>query len=920
MDKFREKAKGIADTLTLTEKLMMLTSHFPACDRLSLGEFNVGTEVARGYVSHGEGNRPTDISTVFPQPVGLASTFDRELLEELGKIAAEELRFYWDNAAERKTKLMLFGPTVDLLRDPRWGRNEEGYGEDPYLAGEQALAYCKGLVGDGEYMKTAPGLKHFCANNHEESRATDNADITMKLLHEYYYAPFRKIISNGKAAGVMASYNELGGVPAVMNPHLKEIVKGEWGADYVVSDGGDFSQNYLSHKQFSSHAEAFAYTIKNGTDAVLDNPEMVANAAREALRLGLITEADIDKAVENTLTVRAKLGEFDENGGFRYGDFRVDTEYFQTVNKRAAYEQVCLLANDGILPLPAEKSIALIGPIADENYNDWYTGTASYYVSIKDGMERVFGAGKIAFDNGYDHVTIKSGDIAADGVYEHHDWGEDKIHAVMTFKDIKTGLYLSEAEDGTYSPAAKKVYDWFTRQWFKPSYDESTDSFTFKNVFDKPIGILNDGVIAVSKEPRGARFNLKVVSDGAKRAAQIASNADVAVVVVGNQPMLLARECYDRKTLRLPPKQKKLIIETAKANPNTVLVICSSYPYILEGIEKLVKAIIYTTHAGAELGNAVADVIAGKYNPAARCPQTWYRYDDDLPSIKDYRIDKTGTTYQYFKGDVLFPFGHGLSYCNFEYFDYSFKKSGNFIYNTVHVKNLGYIDGDEVVQVYYSRKNGKKLKTLCGYERVHIKSKQVVKVTIKTDISELYEYDPETGKPALPDDEYFFSIGKSSQDFAYGSHDKRTHGIKLDDMEYTSFSARDLTKRTLAKNYDESENTSLKFDYKKNDWYVTVEGWSGDITFERTDLAGITAVEISACAPNAAVIASVQLKADGKFENCGECIVKPAISHADFKIIEIPVKAPENADLKTLRINLGGMMNIWSIQVVKDKT
>jgi beta-glucosidase len=898
MDKFRRQAKEIASKLTLSEKLFMLTSHFPACDRLNIGEFNVGTEVARGYVSHGEGGKPTDISTVLPQPVGLASTFDRELLTELGKIAAEELRYYWQTSAERKTKLMLFGPTVDLLRDPRWGRNEEAYGEDPYLSGEQALAYCTGLVGDGKYMKTAPGLKHFCANNNEEDRASDNADITMKLLHEYYYAPFRKIIKAGKAAGVMASYNELGGVPAVMNPHLKAIVKGEWGADYVVSDGGDFSQNYLSHKQFSSHAEAFAYTVKNGTDAVLDNPEMVANAAREALRLGLITEADIDRAVENTLTVRAKLGEFDPDCEYNTAEFKVDTKEFQAINKRAAYEQVCLLANDGILPLSKDKKIALIGPIADENYNDWYTGTASYYVSIKDGFEKLFDT---AFDNGYDHVTIKSGETLIDGVYEHHNWGEDKVHAVMTFKDIDSGLYLSEdTEDFVYKPTAKTVYDWFTRQWFKPSYDVNTDSYTFKNVFDKPLGI-TDGKIAVSKSQKGSRFSLQVVSDGAKRAAEIASKADVAVIVVGNQPMLLARECYDRKTLRLPPQQKKLILETVKANPNTILVICSSYPYILEGIEKLVKGIIYTTHAGAELGNAVADVIAGNYNPAARCPQTWYRYDDDLPSIKDYRIDKNLTTYQYFKGDPLFPFGHGLSYSSFTYSN--FVADG--IIFSVDIKNTSDRDGDEVVQLYSITDR----KRLCGYERVNIKAGETKTVTLKLDVSDIYEYNPETERLELCKKTYCFAVGKSSKKFFFETK------ISLNDTLIT----RDLTRRTLAKNYDKSENTTLAFDYKKNDWYVSVKAWSGYIDFENTELEGITAVEILASAPNAAVKASVQLEADGKYINCGECEVKPSVSHTDFRIYSIPVKIPENADLNftRLRINLGGMMNIWSLQITR---
>ncbi|MDR0987745.1 MAG: glycoside hydrolase family 3 C-terminal domain-containing protein [Ruminococcus sp.] len=898
-----KKAVEIVKKLTLAEKLRMLTSHFTESDRLGLKSFNVGTEVARGYVSHGEGGKQVDISTVLPQPVGLASTFDKDVMYKLGKIAAEELRYYWK--AEKQSKLMLFGPTVDLLRDPRWGRNEEAYGEDPFLSGSQALAYCTGLTEpdtENGYMKTAPGLKHFCANNHEESRASDNADITMKLLHEYYYAPFRRIISAGKAAGVMASYNELGGVPAVMNPDLLNEVKGKWGADYVVSDGGDFSQNYLNHKQFSSHAEAFAYTIKNGTDCVLDNPDMVETAAREALRTGLITEADIDRAVLNTLTVREKLGEFDPECEYNHKEFSADTKEFQAVNKRAAYEQVCLLKNDGILPLSKNKKVALIGPIADENYNDWYTGTASYYVSIKDAFEDGFG--KFSFDNGYDHVNISG----TDGLFEHHDWGESNSSSVMTFRDVTSRLWLSEDEHGVYNETAEKVYDWFTWQWFKPSYDASTDTYTFKNVFDKPLGI-KDGKIAVADNPHGDRFKLNVVSDGCERAAKVAGEADQTVVVVGNQPMLVARECYDRKSLKLPPQQEMLIRAVAAANPNTVLVIVSSYPYILGDIEGLVKAVVYTTHAGAELGNAVKDVITGAYNPAARCPQTWYKYDSDLPSIKDYRIDKNHVTYQYFDS-ALYPFGHGLSYSEFKFENFEVKLQGDFINASFDITNVSDVDGDEVYQIYVSRQNRDKLLSLCAYGRVHIAAGEKTCLSVKIPLSDLAEYNTEMGEmmPLIlsPTEVLTLSLGSSSRDI------KATQMLSISEADGFTLLARDLTKRTLAKSYDTEENTTLGFDYKKNDWYVKTGDWGGKITFINTDLTGATAVEIAAAAPNAE--ATLTILADG--ETVGECVVKPSVSHTDYAYYSVPLTGAKGS---SLTVSVKGLANIWSIQILRNE-
>ncbi|MDR0903253.1 MAG: glycoside hydrolase family 3 C-terminal domain-containing protein [Ruminococcus sp.] len=900
-----KKAAELVKKLTLAEKLRMLTLHFAESERLNLKSFSAGTEVARGYVSHGEGGKKVDISTVFPQPVGLASTFDRDIMYKLGKIAAEELRFYWK--AEKQSKLMLFGPTVDLLRDPRWGRNEEAYGEDPFLSGSQAVAYCTGLTepdSENGYAKTAPALKHFCANNHEENRNSDNADVTMKLLHEYYYAPFRRIISAGKAAGLMASYNELGGVPAVMNPDLVSEVKGKWGADYVISDGGDFSQNYLNHKLFSSHAEAFAYTIKNGTDCVIDDAVMVETAAREALRAGLISESDIDRAVENTLTVREKLGEFDPDCDYNTREFSCDTEKFKATNKRAAYEQVCLLQNDGILPLSRDKKIALIGPIADENYNDWYTGTASYYVSIKDGFKRVFDD-NLSFDNGYDHVEI----TGIDGVFEHHDWGESNSSYFMTFRDPTSRLWLSEDENGVYNATAEKVYDWFTKEVFKPAYDAATDSYTFKNIFNKPLGI-SDGKIAVSANPHGDRFKLNVVSDGCERAAKLAKDADTAVVVVGNQPMLVARECYDRKTLKLPPAQEKLIRETVKANANTVLVICSSYPFMLRGIENLVRAVLYTTHAGAELGNAVADVIAGAYNPAARCPQTWYRYDSDLPSIKDYRIDKNRVTYQYFDGEALFPFGHGLSYSEFSYGDFTASLREGFIDATFSIKNVSDIDGDEVWQIYVTRQNRDKLKSLCAYDRVHIKAGETENFSVKIPLSDLEEYNTETGEmmPLLlsPTEVLTLSLGSSSVDI------KKTVMLSISEADGFTLLTRDLTKRTLAKTYDEEEGTTLGFDFNKNDWYVKFGDAGGKLTFKNTDLTGAKSIEIAAAAPN--IEAKLLIEADGK--TVGESVIKPQVSHTDYAYYNVPLK---DAAGDILHIDINKAANILSIQVLRNE-
>ncbi|MBR4096804.1 MAG: glycoside hydrolase family 3 protein, partial [Oscillospiraceae bacterium] len=375
-----ERLSDLLERLTTDEKINMLSSHMAAVPRLDISEWHVGTEIARGYV----GRSDDEISTVTPQPIGMASMFDPDLMYKLGEIAAEETRYYYNQ--NPIGKLMVWGPTVDMERDPRWGRTEEAYGEDPFLTCEMTKAYTKGLAGEDEFhLKTVPTLKHFCADNNEKERGSCSANVEPRTLHEYYYRAFKGAITEGGAHSIMAAYNELSGVPAVMNPDIQNLLKDEWGLDFVVTDGGDFSQNVLSHEIVKTHAEALALCLKNGADSMTDPADMVAAAAYDALERKLITEADIDKAVGNVLYGRFSLGEFDEVHPYKDMVKSVDTEEFRAVNREAAMKQMCLLKNDGLLPVAKGKKIALTGPIADENYCDWYTGRTSYQISIKQG-------------------------------------------------------------------------------------------------------------------------------------------------------------------------------------------------------------------------------------------------------------------------------------------------------------------------------------------------------------------------------------------------------------------------------------------------------------------------------------------------------------------------------------------------------
>ncbi len=910
---FEERVKDLLSRLSIDEKANMLSSHMNAVPRLGIGDWHVGTEVARGYV----GRTDDEISTVFPQPIGLASTFDTDLMFRLGEIAGNEARYYYQKKGN--TALMLWGTTVDMERDPRWGRTEEAYGEDPYLTGKMSAAYTAGMAGtDDKFMKTIPTLKHFCADNNEKDRGTCSANVDPRTLHEYYYKAFERPITEGKARSVMAAYNELSGVPAVMNPDLQKILKDEWGLDFVVTDGGDFSQNLLAHKNVKTHAEALALCLKNGADSITDPEDMVYAAAMDALEKGLITEADIDKAVGNVLMGRFKLGEFDDVHPYRNMNVSVDSEESRKINREAAMKQVCLLKNDGILPIKKGKKIAVIGPLADENYCDWYTGRASYAVSIKDGLENEFGAENVVFENGYDIVSIKSckngkflsvkGDscVKADSItanetekFEMHDWDFGSIN----FKAVSNGMYLIER--GVYKAESKTPYEWFIREWFKPTvYD---GKYSFKSWHDRPMDIyINDNdelsTCKASRLDADRQFEIETLSKGTERAAKLAAEADVAVLCVGNHPMQVARECYDRPDIILPAHQRELIKAVREANPNTVLLIVSSYPYALCGEEKLLPAIMYTSHAGAELGTAAAYSLSGRNNPAARCPMTWYSSVHELPDIKDYDIISNDMTYMYYTGRPLFPFGHGLSYSQFEYGDLTVFQKNDIISAKTTVKNISLTDGEEIVQLYFRPEKPRvkrPLKQLCAFRRVRIPagSSETIKFEIK--LSDLAFYDVTREKNCTESGIYTFMAGASSEDIRCTA----AAGISGEDIP-----PRDMSLTVKAKNYDLKDNVSLEFSYEKNDHYVISGDWGGSITFNDAELKDHSFAKVICAAP----CAGKKLEIYAGDRIIGSADIRPAPRKDGFSEYTIPLE--KISETMPVRIYLGGMLSIYSIR------
>ncbi|MDE5564504.1 MAG: glycoside hydrolase family 3 C-terminal domain-containing protein [Oscillospiraceae bacterium] len=922
----RKRVDDLLSRLTIDEKIGLLSTHNQPIERFGIGEWFVGHEIARGLVNR----EPENPSTVFPQPLGMAASFDKDMMLAIGQTAAREARAYYN---ERKNGgLMVWGPTVDLSRDPRWGRTEECYGEDPCLTGEMTAQYTKGLRGDGNVWATIPTLKHFCANNHEEHRAHDNANLNPRLKHEHYYAAFRTPVMYGDAYSVMTAYNEICHTPADMLHDLKDVLKKEWGLGFVVTDGADFSQNVTAHHTFDSHAKALQACLYAGTDVMTDDVECVRAAAEKALAEGLISEADIDRAVGNLLESRVLLGHFDAETPFdSLTRADVNTDADKALNLRVAREGMVLLQNRcQTLPLNAEKhrKIGLFGQNADCNLLDWYTGISSYAVSIRKGLEE-HGC-EVVYDIGWDIVNLR----APNGCYVRID-EDDCLYADATeetaakfyycvhdhcdkwvnLRDVASGRFV--CIDGDTPKLGKtEVYGWFTSETLcielrQPS-KMGTGSLVISDYLHGRQFCLDEQnrltCRAKARPDKSVYFNMPVLSYGEDRIASLAVSCDAVVYCGGNDPQQVARECYDRDTITLPYVQgghlRELYTALKKAEIPLIFVIVSSYPYSLLGFADKLDTVLWTSHAGPELGHAFAETLFGENNPAGRCPVTWYASDDDLPDIKDYDIMKTKMTYRWFDGEPLYPFGHGLSYSQFSYDNMQTEVTLNGIRVTADITNLSNRDGDEVVQIYahaQSVRIPRPLKQLCAFDRLHVRAGETVRFETLVPFRELELYDVSGEKLCLEDGDYDLMLGASSADI------RCTATVHVPGE---TILPRDLTKETKAELWDAQENTEIFTDALTGETHVRGLGWSNSLIFQNCDLTGAKQFVIRAAAPVEALQVNIYL--DNAQQAAAEITVPSCDGFTDFKTLTVPLTAdgchnvriafPQNACIKSIQI------------------
>lgn len=862
-----ERLQYLLRELTLDEKFACLGTGNPAIERLGIPAFGVGGEGAHGVQARHDQSYDKGepvATTIFPNPIGMSASWDRELIKEAGTVVGTEARALYEEGLHGS--LSLWAPTVDMERDPRWGRTEEGYGEDPYLTAEMAGAYVEGMQGDHpHYLRCGATLKHYYANNVEQGRTYISSSVDLRNKYEYYLEPFRKVITEHHVEGMMTAYNEINGIPCMLLDNDIKLAK-SWGLGHVVSDGGDVNQTVHFHKYFKRHSETVAAGLKAGMDCFTDDIEMVEAAAREAYEHHMIQMEDIDKALYRHFRVMLRLGFFDRGGRNPYEQItmeEVGTAQSQKVARDITAESVVMVKNDGILPLGAQKAaedhcnllsqdsgdnvssslqsydvsqrlhterenvkskLAVIGPLSDVWYKDWYSGVPPYFVTPLDGVKNALQpeslnsriSGKQSVTEGKRNsqtselhsavsgnatVRIKVSTGVEENVYLGlqpdgksiglvskeaaesfilTDWGDGKV----TLRAKSNGLLLTTQDDesigekGDILAAKEEAFGWFVKEIFyiekkQDSYANAKQpvAFSLKTWDQQGISIDEKGALRKDRNAIGLSVKIEVVEDGIAQAAIAAKEADTVLLFLGANPMITCKEEIDRTHIMLPDTQQKLLEEVCKVNSNVILVLVSSVPYDLRMAQNCenVRAILLCAEGSMELGNAVMDVITGKKSVAGRLPMTWYGSLERFPDINDYDIIQKGRTYQYYEGEALYPFGYGLTYSEMEYSGLTVQlKDYTKLLVQAEVSNIGKYCSDEVVQLYIRKKDSAVKRPFCqlkGFERLKdLKPGEKRNVSFTVPLEELKYYDVIAKEKLLEPGEYEIMLGRSSKD------------------------------------------------------------------------------------------------------------------------------------------------------------
>ncbi len=793
-----ERVDDLISRMTLEEKISQLGHTSLAVPRLGVPQYNWWSEGLHGAARQG-------IATVFPQAIGLAATFDAALLHDVADVAATEFRAKYHEELRQKgysdwyRGLTIWSPNINIFRDPRWGRGQETYGEDPFLTAQMGVAFVTGLQGnDPKYLKTLSTPKHFAVHSGPEpERHRMNVDVSRHDLEDTYLPAFRATVRAG-AGSVMCAYNAVDGKPACAQPMLlQEHLRDAWGFQgYVVSDCGAASDIFQNHHYTQTIEQGVAAGLKAGMDLVCGYPDLLVKYERDAflqaVKQGLIAEGEIDRALRRLFTARMKLGMFDPPEIVPYASTPLsenDSEPHRQLALRAARESLVLLKNqDHLLPLTKKyKKIAVLGPNADDvdallgNYN----GTPSHPVTILAGIKKRFPDSKVLYAKGTGLTGPSLIPIPSEFLFLAENSNQHGL-AAQYFKGIelqgpavmtRTDPQVNFDWDEGVTP---ELLDHFSVRWTGALVPPATGDYLIGFTGDDGYRLwLDDKIIAEdwSRHPvstqsqtvhleAGHHYSIKAEYFQFWRRAEArllwnrpgeerevldtAKKANLVVLVLGLTANLEGEEMTvnadgfkggDRTRLDLPAPQESLLEKIAALRKPLVLVLTNGSALAVNWADQHVKTILEAWYPGEEGGTAVAEALAGDLSPGGRLPVTFYKSVDQLPPFDDYNLK--GRTYRYFTGEPLYPFGYGLSYAKFKYSQLTFDKkeigANDSVTVSVDVKNEGSTPGDEVVQVYFTHPGlaDAPLRALVGFRRVNLKPGETQTVHIPVDNRQL---------------------------------------------------------------------------------------------------------------------------------------------------------------------------------------
>ena len=793
-----QRVRDLVSRMTREEKISQMMSSAAAIPRLNVPSYDWWSEGLHGVARSGH-------ATVFPQAIGLAATWDTDLMHRVAGVISTEARAKYNDAQQhgnhgRYYGLTFWSPNINIFRDPRWGRGQETYGEDPFLTGRMAVAFVRGLQGDDpKYLKTVSTPKHYAVHSGPEVlRHQFDVPLSAHDLFDTYTPAFRASIVEGHAQSVMCAYNALGGQPACANDRLFGLLRKGWNFDgYVVSDCGAVGDIYRGHGFVGTEEQADAAAVRAGTDLDCGREyEKLGNA----VAAGLLSDADLDRAVMRLFTARFRLGMFDPPERVPWSRLTLadnDTAEHRQLALQAARESLVLLKNDGVLPLkPGIRTIAVIGPNADSldvllgNYN----GVPSRFTTVLQGIRKRFPDSKVLSAEG--SVLSETDAVAVPASALRTPDGHPGLKAeYFANRELQGDPLLVRVEpqvnfvsaESQIAPGVPNVN--FSARWSGQLVPPVSGEYRLGGAADDGFRLYLDNKLLVDDwSSHGARTITTSIHleqgraypirmeffqgtwdavarlvweppNLAAEAVAAARQADVVVAVLGISPQLEGEESSasspgffggDRTDIVLPKPQEDLLEQVGATGKPLVVVLTNGSALAVNWAQQHANAIVEAWYPGEEGGAAVAEALAGDFSPAGRLPVTFYKSAADLPPFDVYTM--AGRTYRYFPGTPLYPFGYGLSYTTFAYSKARVEPSATGATVSAEVKNRGNRESDEVVEVYVShpRVEGAPIRSLAGFARVHVKAGESRSVSIPVDERELSLVDKDGVRRLVP--------------------------------------------------------------------------------------------------------------------------------------------------------------------------